>query len=508
MRRITYLWCFVATIMVSGCAMPFLPACLNVAQSEKEEFRYTKDQAIVACSARALFYANPHLTAYDRADDKWKLNMHGLLTRDVEKVLKDQVESLDMLLSYQDKLDAQWIDWFKGFREGLEKAEQAALYSLGRLNFVRTYNEFVDAVGEPSSALQGMASYFFPAGRKFYSTRLLYPKRDPAGEIPFVAEYLETAKRDGVLRLVDRFDIVSRQEFAKKVPHLYDPNQFIWESHKRGWTIKSFMVMPGNEKPGDNIVHYIEVYRSDGGKEEEKPAVRGFLAAGAKRVSVFIVDYDAQHMAGHGAPDTVERTYYEDITTGSDIFFRENLKKKLLDALYENPRVARKEKPERKRPPEKPLYVSIKRMGEAKIDVWEHGDWRVPIDYLILPQSVELDFKKPETVDEKRAEERDKVKRIRAFRRAFKQDWNVMLIEYWLPKKEYGDQNISSAAASTDTFRIRRKNGPEETGEIGYFADRIRQIDYLFGGRWFRIIDEDGDGKFEKKRNISDPTKG
>ncbi len=498
---------FLAMIL-GGCVTPFVIACRTTAQDEKDVFKYTERKAAIACE-RAQFFADAHLISYDKSEKKWQLNPNGILSDDLRQVLEDQAKSLDVLLSYRDREDADFIDWFKGFREGLEKEESIVLAILGRLNYVKAYNEFTDYVGElPAPLRPNTASYFFPAGRKFYSPRLLYMIRS-LEVVPFTAEYLETAKKNGILQLIDTFTLQDNQKFAKKVPNLYDPNDFIWEMQDRGWTIKSYRVMPDSEKPEDNTVHYIEIFRSKQSGEgfEEKPAVRGFLAAGGSKVSVFVVDYDREGMPGYGSPDEVIRTF-SDIKTGQDIFSNSVLKENLLDALYDTSRKNVREKPERRRPKDRTIYTTIVKMGETQLDVWEQGIWSVPFEYKNLSQNLRIEFKKPETAEEKHLEEQDKVKRARVFVREFSQGGSKVVLEYWSPKDEYAGYNIAYAGVQGDTLRIRRKNGPEETGEIGYFSKRVKVIDYLFGGRWFRIIDEDGDGVFEKKRNIADPSGG
>lgn len=496
----------VLSFLLSACATPFVAACRRVATDPQKEFKYTERQAAVACD-RAQFYADPHLVIYQKDKDRWELNPHGLLTSDLEKMMSDQAKSLDDLLSYKNRRDADWIDWFTGFRRGLEKEEAVILEILRRLKYVKAYNEFRDAVGDLPVSMQPEASnYFFPAGRKFYSMRVLYPVKRIT-DLPFTAEYLETAKRDGKLRLVDTFEVASSQEFAKKIPDLYDPNAFNWEKQVRGWAVKSYKVMVDNDKPADNITHFIEVYRKkrDASGYEDKPAVQGFMAAGGTKVTIFVVDYDREGTQGYGSPDEVVRIF-TDITTGKDIFADSMLRTKLLESLYESPQYNPKDKPERKKPKDRVIYAAIVKMGEASLDVWEKGSWSVPFEYKTLSQNLELEYKKPKTPEEKRLEEKEKLKRIKFFIREFKQDGRKSVIEYWIPKEEYSGQNIASSFAGTDVFTIRRRGGTEERAEIQHFAAHPKFIDYWYGGKWFRIADEDGDGVFEKKREIADPS--
>lgn len=503
--RLLLLFLF-APLLAGGCATPFVVGCREEAKRTEGEFKYTDRQAALACD-RAQFYADPHLILFDKEKKVWELNPNGLLTADLRKVIEDQVKSIDVLLGYADREEADQIDWVKGFRKGLEREEQIALEILRRLRFVDTYNEFTDKVGElPLSFRPSEVSYFFPAGRKFYSMKILYPPRRLEG-IPFTAEYLETAKREGVLQLIDTFEVSSTRQFAKKIPHLYDANDFYWEDEGRGWLIQSFRVMSSKEKPADNIVHYIEIFRKkkDMNGPEEKPAVRGFMTAGGSKVSVFIVDYDREGTAGYGTPDKLVQTF-TDVATGGDLFSNETLRNKLLEALYDAPQNNPRDKPERKRPQDPQIYTEIVKMGEAPIDLWEKGSWSVPFEYKILSTNLEIKYHKPKTVEEQRLEEKDKLKKIELFIQGFQQSGKKVVIEYWIPKDQYKDHNIMDASAYSATISLRRKGHAKEEADITHFGGRVKVVNYLYAGKWFQIVDEDGDEVFEKKREIADPT--
>lgn len=502
--------CLLAIIpLLTACVNPFIVSCRNEGTNPEAEFKYTARQTAVACD-RAQLYADEQLFTYNKEKKIWELNPNGLLTSDLEKVMQDQVKSLDVLLSYKNQENADWIDWFPGFRTGLEREEQIALEILRRLNFVKAYNEFTDAVGElPEKLKPKEIPYFFPNGRKFYSMRLLYPQMGRRLDaIPFTAEYLEVARREGTLRLVDEFEVVSKQEFAKKVPDLQDPNEFTWKKQARGWVVKSYKMVSDNEKPNDNTVHYIEIFRrNDAGNTEGLPAVRGFIASGGTKVSVFVIDYDREGERGYGTPDEVAKTF-ADLTTGNEVYDNTILREKLLTALYESPQANRKENPERRKPKTKEIYTAIVKMGDVQVDAWEKcsESCTVPFDYKTLTQNAELMLVPPKTPAEKQIEERDKLRQIGAFIREFKQDGKVVVREYWIPKKQYANRDIvHPAAALVDTYKLRRKGGQEELAGVDYFAERIKTIDYSYGGKWFRIVDEDGDGNFEKKKVIAIP---
>jgi len=501
MNKIFALIALVFLVLLSSCAKPMVVACREIAQDSKGEFKYTAEQARVACD-RAQLYADPNL--FRKEKGQWELNPDGLPVSEVKKVVEDMANSLHEWLSYENRENADLVDWFKGFREGLEKEEAVAKEILRRLNYVNALNEFTDAVGELPPEMQVEEfSYFFPAGRKFYSMRILYPVKQ-LENILFTAKYLEVAKKDGTLKLVGTFEVASQQQFAKRVPDLYDPNDFKWEKEEKGWVIKSYKIMPAPEKPMDNVVHYIEIFRRNANGMESKPAVRGFMVAGGSKVSIFIVDYDKEGISGYGSPDGVIIATV-DIVSGKDIFGDSFLREKLLEAIFEDPQNHSKEGLARKKPKDKPIYTAIVRMGELKLDMWEEGNWAVPFDYQEFLLNIEIVYAKSKTVEETKREEKEKLKRIELFQREFKQEGKTVVIEYWIPKKEYAVQDISYSLTFNDEITIRIKDQEKKSGGIGFFGDKKKMIVYNFGGKWFQILDENGDGIFEKKKEIADP---
>src|SRR3989338_2642087 len=90
----------------------------------------------------------------------------------------------------------------------------------------------------------------------------------------------------------------------------------------------------------------------------------------------------------------------------------------------------------------------------------------------------------------------------------FKDSNQTAVIEYWVPKAEYMNRDIVDSFALSNTLRIRRRGLVAEEADVMRFGRYIKNIDYRYGGKWFRLEDEDGDGVFEKRRMIADPTSG
>lgn len=489
--------------LVSACATPTFKACRDGAVSKTEEWTYTQRQAEVACERVILKKS----AKFNKEKGIWELNPMLVSVEDQKKVLADRAKSLDEVLSYRDGEFSEFIDWFSGLRQGFEREERAALWLLRRMQFVQTFNEFTDLVGEvPKKMLGQEAEYFMPYGRKIYSLRMLYPARD-LQKIPFTAVYLETARKEGTLSKVDTFYVSDYQKYAKKLENLRDPNEFSWENRQRGWRVDSYKSTQGaNFKPGDNTVQYIEIYRfNESGKSESLPAVRGFLAAGAQNVTIFIVDYNQEGEDGFGSPDAV-KTLFTSTVTGRDLYLDVSHRETLFEALYDNSFADNLRKPIRQRPSEKPLYLEMVPMGnKIVVDIWEEGNWTVPFEYLALSKNLEITYDPSVTPEETRLSEKQDLKKILAFKREFMRDGKKVVVEIWIPKKAYSERNIA-ASTSYDLFKIRHKGGEEKVGDIEFFAERRKVIMYQFGGRWFQIVDNDGDGVFEKKREMSDPT--
>lgn len=489
--------------LISACATPTFQACRNGAVSQKEEWKYTQIQAEVACERVVLKKA----AKFNKEKGIWEINPAAISIEEERKVLEDRAKSLDEILSYKNRELSDFVNWFKGMRQGLEKEEKITLWLLRRIQFVDTFNKFTNLVGElPKEMLGQEAEYFMPYGRNTYSLRMLYPSRD-LYKMPFTALYLETAKKEGIFSKIDSFYVSDYQKYAKKLENLRDPNEFSWEERQRGWKVDSYMIIPaGNLKPSDNIVQYIEIYRVDeNGKAELFPAVRGFLAAGAQKVTVFVIDYNKQGEDGFGSPDAV-KNLFTSFVTGRDLYLDMTSRGDLFEALYDNSFTVNLKRPERQKPEEKLVYLEVVPMGKkVDVDVWENGNWTVPIEYLVLSNTLYIVYDLPKTPEETHLETKKGLKKIIAFKREFVQDGRKTVTETWIPRKDYSERNIVEASAQ-GVFKIRRKGGEEKSGDIEYFAERIKTIMYQFGGRWFQIVDNDGDGIFEKKKEIGDPT--
>ena len=497
-------------LLVSACARPTFVVARDEGSDPKGEFKYTRKQAAIAAERAVLTLA----AVYDKEKGTWALKPGIVKVEEMKKLLADRAKSLDLMQRYDNEWFVDFIDWVKGMRPALEREEQATLWLLQRIQFVQTFNEFTELVGElPKEVIDKDAEYFFEHGSKNYSVRMIYPARDVT-KIPFTARYIEEAKKQGKLKQVDSFMVTDSRQYGEKVKDLQDPNKFTWDKRQRGWVILSYKIITNSDAPGDNVVHYIEGYRMDASSlvREDLPALRGFLATGGNNVSVFVLDYDRKDENGYASPDAVKKIF-QDIVTGRDLYDNESLRKDLLVALYERPEND-KTLPERRRPPDKPVYVEIVPIGKKiNVEIWEKKDagWKVPFDHLSLTANLDVAYTAPKGKEDLALLEKNKdLKKIRSFVRRFKRASDTVVVEYWQPKEEYSKFNITYVAAGfgvNGIYTVQRKGMTREEAEIEFFASHVKVIDYFYGGTWFRIVDEAGDGVFEKRRQIADPTK-
>lgn len=494
----------------SGCTKSFVMACREMAVEEGGGFQYTQDQAKAACADANRFLAG----TFDKDKGFWSMDYTRVIsTEEVLTYVQDQLKSIDILLSYDYPENARDIDFWKGFRRGFERKEKELRWVEQRLLYVVNYNQFVDKVGEKDGET---VKKLMPYGRKAYSLRLIYPLNE-IKELKFTADYVESAKKDGALVLVNEFPIVEQKKFSEKIIDKDDPNKFSWRSHHRGWLIRAYKILPQKEQPVKANIDYLEIYKAkfspgaDDGKKfesfEEQFAVSGFKAGDKEGVNIFVIDYDWEAIKGF-SPDKVLETYVN-IIFGNEIYTIESLKREVLEVLY-NPPIA-EQKEYRKKPPEKPLFVEVAKMGEVTVELWETSAEGFAVPFLYSSQgpgkldvSFEISWRKPMNGKDEQVESEHGLKQIEVFKQIFKKGSVVKVVEYYTPKDEYAKRSIKEGMALYNIIRIRRKDKPQEEADIRYFADKLRTIDYEYGGRWYRILDKDGDGKFEKRQKIAD----
>ena len=490
--------------VIAACATPFHNACLDPATNPVDEWKYTKVKSLIACSDAAL--------AADGAPVKMGknggrvFNPSALKVVDVRKVIEDQLAGIDKTLRYTNPDLLREVESLRNFRSELEREEGVIAEKNRLISFADALGTFVQKVGPlPDDVMDATATkYFFPNGTfEQYSIRLFYKHPDHALDgIPLVAKYLESAKAEQKLQLVETFEYVGTQELGKKIPRLRDSNEYDWKADSRGLVIKGYKIIQPGVKPDDNSIHYLEIYFKRPGTNlvESLPAARGFLPQNGSNVSFFLVSFRHEGEYGYGTPDVVLETSVP-IRTAKDVFTNETLRAKFFDE--ELPAYFVKNRPERTKPPESPFYAKVVPIREKiQSENWQIGKWTVAVDYKKLPQDLVVQFAPPSAPV---ADPENDPKQIMYFKREFKREGRRVVVEYWIPKDEFAAGNIMRTNTWGKEFEVGRKDQPTMKGEVGYFAKRIKHIDYLLGDQWHRVVDEDGDGVFEKKRTIGEP---
>jgi len=514
-----FLFLILVLVFTTSCVKSLVQSCRELATKPLEKegiYGFTEEQAKAACAYGNRFIAGK----FDKDTKLWSIDYANFITiEDVLKYVDDSLLSTDQLLSYEDKYMVRWIDFFEGFREALEKQEDQKRWVKARLTYVKNYNKFVDEVGEIDS---GGVKKLLPHGRKAYSLRLFYPQ-NTLRELRFVADYIESAKANDNLQLVNQFTFLDQKEFAEKIVEKDDIAKFKWKEHHRGWLIKAYKICTDGEPPIKSDIDYLEVYTANfkkvAGSTEfdsfnENFVVSGFKSKDSETVNIFVVDYDYSQVVGF-SPDNILK-FYDKITKGNELYEEEGLKTALLDVHYDPP--VAEEKEHRKKPQQKPLYVEVVKMGQVsdKIKLWEENEkgFTVPFKYSAHdPGKFEIEtkvhWKKPETPEEKEILKNRDLKQIEYFKMFYKKGFtlnaSVKVIEYYIPKEQYSKRDVKSFYSYSGQITIQRLDQPEEKASIKYFSEKVEAIDYEHGDRWYRIYDEDGDGVYEKRRKIANP---
>ncbi|OGZ07779.1 MAG: hypothetical protein A2942_02880 [Candidatus Lloydbacteria bacterium RIFCSPLOWO2_01_FULL_50_20] len=490
--------------ILAGCATPFTPACLTVAKDPTDEFKYRQDEALVACEA-AQYPAVPHLFKRDPKSNVWSLNEGGMKVDEVAVVIRRNVKDLYSYLSYSNPRQVEAIDSLRGLRAGLEKEELIAFDQYSRLNMLKILSDFAKEVPLSSDVINREDyKYFMNYGDGRYSLRQVYPHETlSVRNIPFDAEYLVNARSNGSLKLVEQVRQITQQDFAKKIVDLRDPNNFKWKKAIQGFEIRGYKIMPPDGKPKDEAVHYVEVYRlkDDLVTTESLPAIRGFMPAASTGVSVFLVDYDREGTIGYSMPDELWKFGFP-IRNGHELLTLFGYRGRLMTALFDPPKLVDRDRPERKRPQDPPIYYKVVKAGDYTANAWKKGKFTVPFKYATLEQGYR--FELVPALPKLEAEVR--FKQLKSLVREYKKDGKSVIVERWEPKSEYLKRNIADVSAFGGVFTLRRDGFSEERGDVKLFGKRVVTIDYQFGDKWYRIKDEDGDGDFELQQEIADPS--
>jgi len=467
-------------IISSGCAITLRSSFQDQCKTEG----WTNDQCDVAFyhGLRQKFTVENGNGGYEPS--------YNVLTRElVLRIFDDRLTDLDDLLDYKNKDEAKFLKEF-GLRAYLERQEKIFKADRDRLQLVDNHSKFREYMGESSSSRSNHHD-------RFNSASVFV--EDLAGAYPFVSTQIEQARTNGSLKEIERFTWFANVALGRKEPDPNDPedqNKFIWKPIKLGVEFVSYKIMDG-EQPKDNNVEYIEGTRleiADNGnvKRESKPSVKVFVSGGGYN-SVVVIDKDKEGEIGFSLPDFVENSQRvnsaQGLMTGS-----------LFSKLFYEPQSKNRIPP--KDPP--PIVVEIAPVGKTKVDVWETNanGWTVPMRYkndTADNYSVEAKIKNSE-LD---GFDHSKPKQIEHFKKTWESTGRV--VEYFRPKAPYDQANLTTVSVYGKDVRLVTVDGDVIQGVVTpnsnkFLQDKPYEISYIQAERRWLIKDEDGDGKYEKKR--------
>lgn len=491
-------------LCVLGLAL-LLPSC---AKSYREEFlRRAKAKGWTeAQQYTALHYSYRLLFGRENPDKTYGVLYSRLpLERLVETIDKD-LKNIGEVLGYEYPDTVKWVDAFE-LREYFERQERIYLTRRDRVRTAQLNQEFQEIMGTKSS--WGHRDEFGYDHSKGYDPKiLLLPS--PLETYTFDSAIINDAKAKGILEEIERYTVNHKRTLDRKEQDpLYpdDPNQFIWRARQYALEIVKYKLRVEGEKPQDNLGNYVEGYRiRDDGTKESRPCLRAFLD-GRGSYAVAVLDDDIENRdVGFGLPDFVERTSEGDIMSSN-----------LIARLFpEDPRW------KRVRPYEPPIRVEIARVGQ-EVELWEKAQdpkgWMVPISYKLASDednyNVRLKLKLPKNHQENHG--KHKLFEIEYFVKEWTDgsQYNPSagrVWEYFKPKAPFNEKLARlETVASEDTKKVRFVfvDGREDTGYVTpvpnrFIGEKPEAIAFTLGERRWLIKDEDGDGIYEKKKQISD----
>lgn len=417
---------------------------------------------------------------------------YNSLTREQGLVICDaRLEDLNGLLDYKNKDEAKFIKEF-GLREYLERQERIFKATCGRLQYVDNFTRFKDYMGELSSIASRHLDRFSAAN--------IFVE-DLATAYPFTSAQIDQARASGNLKETERMVWFSERVLGRKEPDPNDPedqNKFIWKPVKVGVEFVSYKIMDG-EQPRDNSVEYVEGTRleiADNGRvrRESKPSVKMFVPGNGYN-SVLVIDKDKEGEVGFLLPDFIERI--NRVTSAESL-----MNDSVLSRLFYEPESQKRVPP--KDPP--PITVEIAPVGKSIVDVWETNPngWPVPMRYKNDRAdnfSVDHKLKGSDSDDF----DHSGPKQIEYLRKTWESAGRV--IEYFHPKPPYDQSNLSQVSIYGKDVRLVTAEGDVVQGVITpgsnkFLQDVPYQISYTQAERRWMLRDDDGDGKYEKKREI------
>ncbi len=512
MKRILLYFTIALTGILAGCA----PTYRSEFQKRCKNKNYNDDQ----CLAAEYFSYRTAFAKENTAKNGYEVLYPILAKTEVRKRLDKAVSDLNEVLNYKDKELAKYIDNF-GLRKDLEHDEQVfkAIRSFVRAaELADQFNEMMGVTSHGDAAMIEAHATYGVNLRQGYNARQVFPE-DLLKATPFVYDLIEQAKAKGTLKKVEDFVLYADQTYAKKEPDLNDPsdnNKFVWVSKKAGLKLAGYKIVDV-PKPDDSKVNYVEGTRiwltqdKNGNfsvKEESRPALKFFMTSGGYS-GVLLLDVDLEGQDnGFGLPDIVEKV--------SGVYSAKDFANdRILAQLYPDEKKTQRTKPV-------PPVIGIEIAKANKIDLWEKAldanGWTVPFKYKNERgdnYNIKLKMAKPD-MSSMTGPSHDMPRKIEYFKKEYtgpdRYSPSVGAVEEWYKPKPPFDGELTSAEVlhgqDTKKISIVRSDGSEENGTITpkvnkFIADKPYTVVYTEGQKRWILVDEDGDGKFEKRKETS-----
>jgi hypothetical protein len=482
----------ILAISLGACAPMYRKEFLD--QAEKKGWNREQSMA-------ALYYSY-RLKFLKKSDDGTYAVVYSVLPREtVITQLENTLRDLEDILDYK---NAEWNQYMKefGLRPYFLRQEYIIKSTLARLLADENDQKMKEMLGEafahgsnvPGTNLQG------------YNERVLTIMDLPKA-YPYTSKVIEEAREAKLLKEVARGVKTDARELYQKESDPddpTDPKKFIWVAKRLAYERVEYKVMVADEQPKDNKPNYIEIWRLNDGKRESSPAIKAFLDGSGG--AIILVDTEKEsEIIGFGLPNIVERVHdgllWEDVAVISRIFPD-----------------ARKDK--RIEPKVPPIRVEIVRAG-SPIDPWEvcvgPSGCPIPKSYRIQPTQSNYNIRVNLKAEKKPGSTQMNIALVHIAKEWTNgiSEWswsNAKVVEYYHAKSQCDNSDLLSAkvlyAENKKKVRFVCKDGTEIERIVTPFPnhvinDRPFQIDFTIGETRWRVFDSDGDGKFDKRRKIS-----
>lgn len=482
-RLASFMFLLIIPLILGGCGAAMGPLVREKCRNDG----CTREQQYAAEA-----YAYRLKLTKENPDGTFSVDYAILPNAEVANIVKNRLNDLDIVLDYNNDDWAPYVKEF-GLRPELERQEQIFKAIYARLQLVDHYNNFKEYMGERSSYLS------YAHGRGYDASKVF--TEDAFTAYPFSSDRVDNARTGGALKEIERFVWSARRELGRKEPDPVDPgdkNKFIWRLEEVSVEFVAYKIMD-TANPRDNYVDYVEGTRftmtDNGLKRESKPALKMFVPNN-DRSAVLIIDKDKEGEIGFLLPDFVEKL--PRITSAQGLV-TDSVLSRLFWRTDDEKRIKPKDLP--------PIVVEIAPVGKNKVDVWEYNlnGWTVPFKYnneFADNYSVSVKIKGE---DESGYNQISPIKQIEHFSKMW--NGNGSVYEHFRPQSPYDQADLIMVSVSDKHVVIITNTGDEFTGYVTpgfnkFIKDNPYSIEYTDSEIRWLLMDEDGDGKYEKKRQV------